>query len=165
MIAEANVSLGRGVGSNVALVDVVDEVRRRGVDRGRKVRHEGGQQAGDEEAQQAHGHKPAQRIGKHQFKIHVGAHGADVVAEEHGRQHGEPDDEEVARKGEYDVYPRAHHGGFARRLCREHALHIVVRRRACGGDQHALEEQHHDEEAEEAVAVLGDLGAGGGDQR
>ena len=88
-----------------------------------------------------------------------------LVAEEHQRQNGQARDQEVAREGQHHVDPAAHHGGFARILAGEHALHIVVRRRAGRADQHALEQQHHDEEAEQPVAVFGDLGVGRGNQR
>ena len=156
-VAEAHIGFGRGVGIDVALVDVIDKVRRSRVDGGCKVGHEGRQQAGDQEAQQAHRDKAGQRHRQHQFKVHVRSHGAQVGTEEGRRQHRQTHDEEVAGRGEHDVDPGAHHRGLARVLGGENALHVVVRRGSGHGNRNALEEQHHHEEAEEFVAVFGDL--------
>ncbi len=59
----------------------------------------------------------------------------------------------------------AHHRSLARIFRREHALHVVIGGGAGRADEHSLEQQRHDEEAEQAVAILGDLGVGGRQQR
>ena len=150
------------MGIDVTLVNVIDEVGRRGIDCGRKVGHEGRQQAGDQEAQQSDGDVSAQHHRQHPLKIQISAHAVQLGTQKGRCQHGQADDEEVAGRGEHDVDPGAHHRGFAGILAGEHALHIVVGSRSGGRNQQALEEQHHHEEAEELILVCRDLGRGRG---
>src|SRR5271157_5406905 len=155
-IAQAHVGLGAGMGIDEALVDIVDEVGRGGVYGRGEVGHICSQQTGDQHTEQTGGHEPPERVGKNALEIHVGAHAANLVAEEDQGQDGEPGNQEITREGEHDVHPATHHGGFAGVLAGKDALHVVVWRGARGADQDALEEEHHDEETEEPVAVLGD---------
>ena len=115
-------------------------------------------------AEQSGRDESVEGVGQNHLKVDVVAHPPNVVAEEHERQHRQTCDQEIAREGQNDVHPRAHHGGFSRVLGGEDPLHVVVRRRPSHAHEHAFEEEHHDEEAEQFVAVLRDLGVHRTDQ-
>src|SRR6185369_15808119 len=157
-VAESDVGAWTGVRIDVALVDVVNDVGRRCVDRGREVRHKGCEQTGYQEAEQAGWDKAIESVGENHLEVDVVTHPTNVVAEEDKRENREAGDEEVAWEGQDDVNPGAHHAGFAGIFAGENALHVVVRRGTGEAHEDALEEEHHDEEAEEFVAVLLDLG-------
>ena len=85
-VAEPDVGAWAGVRVDKPLVDVVHEIWRRRIYRGSKVRHEGRQQAGDQEAEQADWHEMSERVWQHQLEVHVVPIAADVIAEEDKRR-------------------------------------------------------------------------------
>src|SRR5215831_15887107 len=163
-IAQPYIRLRIGIRVDVALIDVVDEVRRRGVNRGRKIRHIGRQQSGNQKPEQSRGNEASESFRKNALKIHVCSHGTNGVAEEHQCKHSKARDQEVTWEGQYHVDPTTHHGSLSRILAGEHTLHVVVGSGPRRADQNSLEQQHHYEKAEESIVIFGNLGVSRGNQ-
>ncbi len=142
---------------DVALVDVVDQVGRRRVDRRGKRGHERGEQAGEQQAQYPDRRELQHRGRQNVLEIEPAAdHQVEFLVVD-DRQHREAGDHQVTDRVERDRYEAAHHRRLARRAGRQDFLHVVVGSRPGGADQDALEQHHHEEDAEQRIAVRDDF--------
>ena len=127
-VADLDVGFLRSFGTDVALVEVVDQVGRPRVDRRVERRHEGGQQTGQQQSHDTDRQEIVDDHGQDLFEVDVAAPRGHLVAEEDQGQDGHAGNHEPARH-RADRDEAAHHGGFLRGARRQHALHVVIRRR------------------------------------
>jgi hypothetical protein len=126
-----------------ALVDIVDHIRGRSVERGGEVRHERGREARQQEADDA------RRDVLEHDRQHLLEVGVPATQLRHAKRQGEDRDardHHVAREHEHERHHAVHQRRLARIARGQDALHIVVRRRPGQAGEHALEEHQAEDD-------------------
>src|SRR5690625_922541 len=136
------------------LVDVVDDIGRRGVDGSGVCRHEGGDECRDEQTKKSDRDELTHRERQDKLKVDVSPHRVELVGEEDERQHRKARNQHISRYEQDQADESAHLSGFPRCAGRQYTLHVVVRGRSGGTLERAFKKHHHEENAEHREAVL-----------
>ena len=145
-----------GVRIDATPIDIVDEVGGRRIQRRGESRDECGEKSRDDQAEHAGRREPVHGRGQDAVVVARCRRRDPEIVEVGDGERREARDHQVADRLEHHRDEAAHQRRLAWRARREDLLHVVVGRGTGGAHQHALEQQHHHEGAEQRVAVARD---------